>query len=61
MLWSLAVHIIAEKRLHETTTANHTAEAMRMIRAVTIEATRRNRVCMKPSDYRAGGGCRAWG
>jgi hypothetical protein len=34
---------------------------MRMIRAVTIEATRRNRVCMKPSDYRAGGGCRAWG
>ncbi len=34
---------IAEKpgHLHETTTTSHTAEAMRMISAVTIEAMRR--------------------
>lgn len=41
MQWSLAVHSIAQKRLHETTTASHTAEAMRMISAVTIDAMRR--------------------
>jgi len=43
MLWRVGNNSIAEKPrdLHETTTTNHTAEAIRMIKAVTIAAMRR--------------------